>query len=101
VHAIRVVAAGDALLSSRITRRLIADIASRPHTQPTTYELAQLTNREREVLTLVGAGLSSDEIAARLCLGPLTAKTHVSGIMTKLGAHDRAHWSSPPTKLDW
>jgi DNA-binding NarL/FixJ family response regulator len=90
VHAIRVVAAGDALLSPRVTRRLIADIANRPHLEPTRYSLDHLTNREREVLTLVGSGLSNEDIAARLYLSPLTAKTHVSRIMTKLDAHDRA-----------
>lgn len=90
VHAIRVVAAGDALLSPRVTRRLIADIANRPHLEPTQYSLDRLTNREREILTLVGSGLSNDDIAARLHLSPLTAKTHLSRIMTKLNAHDRA-----------
>lgn len=90
VHAIRVVAAGEALLSPRVTRRLIADIASRPHLEPTHHHLDRLTNREREILTLVGSGLSNDDIAARLYLSPLTAKTHISRIMTKLDAHDRA-----------
>jgi DNA-binding NarL/FixJ family response regulator len=90
VHAIRVVAAGDALLSPRVTRRLIADIASRPRLASAGYRLDQLTDREREVLTLVGSGLSNSDIAGRLHLSPLTAKTHVSRIMTKLGAHDRA-----------
>jgi DNA-binding NarL/FixJ family response regulator len=90
VHAVRVVAAGEALLSPRVTRRLIADIASRPPAAATDYRIDQLTGREREVLTLVGSGLSNNDIAARLHVSPLTAKTHVSRIMTKLDAHDRA-----------
>ncbi|HJP76394.1 MAG TPA: response regulator transcription factor [Pseudonocardiaceae bacterium] len=90
VHAVRVVAAGEALLSPRVTRRLIADIASRPEVAATDYRIDQLTEREREILTLVGGGLSNNDIARRLHLSPLTAKTHVSRIMTKLDAHDRA-----------
>jgi DNA-binding NarL/FixJ family response regulator len=89
--AIRIVARGDALLSPGITRRLIADIAARPNPAAHgSYRVDQLTDREREVLTLVGSGLSNDEIAAKLYLSPLTAKTHVNRIMTKLDAHDRA-----------
>jgi DNA-binding NarL/FixJ family response regulator len=90
--AVRIVAGGDALLSPGVTRRLIADIAARPdpRTPAGAFRIDQLTEREREVLTLVGAGLSNDEIAARLYLSPLTAKTHVSRIMTKLDARDRA-----------
>ncbi|GAB3897371.1 response regulator transcription factor [Kibdelosporangium lantanae] len=90
VQAVRVVAAGEALLSPRITRKLIADIASRPEPHATTYRIDRLTDRERQVLTLVATGLANDEIAARLHVSPLTAKTHVSRIMTKLDAHDRA-----------
>ena len=90
VQAIRVVAAGDALLSPRVTRRLIADIANRPDLDSTQYRLEHLTDREREVLTLVGSGLSNEDMAARLHLSPLTVKTHISRIMTKLNAHDRA-----------
>jgi len=89
--AVRVIARGDALLSPGVTRRLIADIVSRPSApvaNPAT--LADLTAREREVLTLVGGGLSNDEIAVRLFLSPLTAKTHVSRTMSKVGARDRA-----------
>ncbi|MDR3033310.1 MAG: response regulator transcription factor [Kitasatospora sp.] len=91
LHAVRVAARGDALLSPSVTRRLITDIASRPQ-RPRTPDraLAVLTEREREVMTLVAAGLSNDEIAAKLYLSPLTAKTHVSRIMTKLNARDRA-----------
>ncbi|NUS09887.1 MAG: response regulator transcription factor [Streptomyces sp.] len=90
-HAIRVVAEGEALLSPRVTRRLIADIAGRP--EPPSVAggaLSGLTDREREVLTLVAAGLSNTEIAARLSLSPHTAKTHVNRAMTKLDARDRA-----------
>jgi DNA-binding NarL/FixJ family response regulator len=93
VHAIRVVAAGDALLSPGITRRLIADLVSRPRparSQIRPQVLAGLTGREREVLAQVAAGLSNDEIASALYLSPLTVKTHVSRMMTKLGVRDRA-----------
>jgi DNA-binding NarL/FixJ family response regulator len=91
IQAVRVVARGDALLSPSVTRRLITDIASRPERPLTSNEALEcLTEREREVMTLVAEGLSNDEIAARLFLSPLTAKTHVSRIMTKLNARDRA-----------
>jgi DNA-binding NarL/FixJ family response regulator len=91
VHAIRVVAAGEALLSPGITRRLIADLVSRPRpARSMPNVLAELTSREREVLARVAAGLSNDEIAAALYLSPLTVKTHVSRMMTKLGVRDRA-----------
>ncbi len=91
VHAIRVVAAGDALLSPGITRRLIADVVSRPRpVRGRPQVLAALTDREREVLAQVAAGLSNDEIAAALYLSPLTVKTHVSRMMTKLAVRDRA-----------
>ena len=74
-----------------MTRRLITDLASRPERPPTgDRALAGLTDREREVLALVAEGLSNDEIAVRLFLSPLTSKTHVSRIMTKLNARDRA-----------
>jgi DNA-binding NarL/FixJ family response regulator len=91
VQAVRVVARGDALLSPSVTRRLITDLARRPERPPPDGQaLHCLTVREREVMALVAAGLSNEEIAARLYLSPLTAKTHVSRIMTKLGARDRA-----------
>ena len=95
IQAVRVVARGDALLSPSVTRRLITDIATRPERplagdQASGKILAGLTDREREVMALVAEGLSNDEIAARLFLSPLTAKTHVSRIMTKLNARDRA-----------
>ncbi len=94
IQAVRVVAKGDALLSPSVTRRLITDLASRPERPPPNDSpgraLAVLTDRERQVLGLVAEGLSNDEIAARLFLSPLTSKTHVSRIMTKLDARDRA-----------
>ena len=91
LQAVRVVARGEALLSPSVTRRLITDIVSRPERPPVSGEiLARLTEREREVMTLVAAGLSNDEIAAQLFLSPLTSKTHVSRILTKLNARDRA-----------
>ena len=91
LHAIRVIAAGDALLAPRITRRLIAQFtAERVATRVAQDRLAVLTQREREVLALVGQGLSNDEIGAALFLSPATARTHVSRILTKLPARDRA-----------
>lgn len=91
LHAIEVVAKGEALLAPSVTRRLIEVFAAGPQAAPpSTGELAILTDREREVLALVGSGLSNDEIAARLVISPLTARTHVSRILTKTGARDRA-----------
>ena len=91
IQAVRVVAGGDALLAPSVTRRLITDIASRPERpQLDRSQLTGLTEREREVMGLVAGGLSNDEIAARLFVSPLTAKTHVSRILTKLNARDRA-----------
>lgn len=90
LQAVRVAARGDALLSPTITRRLIDEFVTRP---PDAYAVAgtdALTNREREVVELVGRGLSNDEIADRMVISPTTAKTHVSRAMTKLGARDRA-----------
>jgi DNA-binding NarL/FixJ family response regulator len=90
-HAVRVVARGDALLSPGVTRRLIAEFAARPAAEPPAAgRLGVLTDREREVLGLVGEGLSNDDIAARLYMSPATVKTHVSRVMGKLAAHDRA-----------
>ncbi len=89
IRAVRVAAAGDALLSPGITKRLLARVASGLKVAPDGPELSGLTEREREVLTLVGEGLTNQEIADRLYLSPLTAKTHVSRIMSKLGARDR------------
>jgi DNA-binding NarL/FixJ family response regulator len=119
LQAVRVVARGDALLAPSVTRSLIAAFAARPRPVPTARTggtdarseapgvssggtaadaavvarqvgLASLTDREREVVALVAAGLSNDEIGARLVVSPLTAKTHVSRAMTKLAARDRA-----------
>jgi DNA-binding NarL/FixJ family response regulator len=89
--AVRVVAGGEALLSPSVTRRLIAEFASQPgRSRPVPPELTELTDREREVMEVVAAGLSNDEIAARLVISPATAKTHVSRILLKVGARDRA-----------
>ncbi|MEV4624984.1 response regulator transcription factor [Micromonospora sp. NPDC049523] len=92
LDAIRVVARGDALLSPAATKGLIARFLSQPEDSAATVpaQLDLLTEREREVLMLVAAGLSNDDIAERLVLSPLTAKTHVNRAMTKLGARDRA-----------
>ncbi|MFE7216647.1 response regulator [Streptomyces sp. NPDC001698] len=90
IHAVRVAARGDALISPSVTRRLIAEFASRVRAPNPGPRLNALTEREREVMQLVAAGLSNDEIAARLVLSPATAKTHVSRIMTKLQVRDRA-----------
>ena len=91
LDAIRTIAAGDALLSPGATRALIARVVTqREQKLPEAGHLAALTRREREVLTLVASGLSNQEIAEELVLSPLTAKTHISRIMAKLGARDRA-----------
>ncbi|MFC9288340.1 response regulator [Streptomyces sp. NPDC057052] len=90
LRAVRAVVAGDALLSPGVTRRLIAEFAARSKEPAAASELARLTEREREVMALVGIGLSNEEIARRLVVSPLTAKTHVSRTMVKLGARDRA-----------
>ncbi|MGW0707406.1 response regulator [Streptomyces sp. NPDC002643] len=90
VRAVRAVVEGDALLSPGVTRRLISEFAARSKEPATMASLAELTEREREVMALVGIGLTNDEIARRLVVSPLTAKTHVSRTMVKLGARDRA-----------
>jgi DNA-binding NarL/FixJ family response regulator len=108
LRAVRVVAEGEALLAPSVTRRLIAEFAGRPdrlglpgrsgsipgrpqaHSRPFGVDLDVLTDREREVMALVGAGLSNEEIAGRLVVSPATARTHVSRAMVKLGARDRA-----------
>jgi DNA-binding NarL/FixJ family response regulator len=92
VAAVRVVAAGDALLAPRHTRRLIEAFVAQSGRATVREDdrLEELTAREREVLTLVGHGLSNREIAERLVLSPLTAKTHVARLFTKLRARDRA-----------
>jgi DNA-binding NarL/FixJ family response regulator len=90
-EAIRLVAAGEALLAPSITRRVIGSFArSRPRAPELATRLAQLTEREREIVVCVGEGLSNDEIADRLRISPTTAKTHVSRAMTKVDARDRA-----------
>jgi DNA-binding NarL/FixJ family response regulator len=90
VRAVRVVAAGEALLSPSITRRLIDEFADRAKVPPPDRSLTVLTDRERELVGLVGEGLSNDEIAQRLVLSPATVKTHVNRAMSKLHARDRA-----------
>jgi DNA-binding NarL/FixJ family response regulator len=90
VHAVRVAATGDALLSPGITRRLIGEYAQRAKAPPEAATLEELTDREREVMALAGTGLSNDEIAAKLVVSPATVKTHVSRAMVKLGCRDRA-----------
>jgi DNA-binding NarL/FixJ family response regulator len=91
LRAIRVVAAGDALLAPSITRRLITEFAARPEPNaPPPRALRTLTEREVEILLLVAHGLSNQDVANRLFISPLTAKTHVSHILTKLDCRDRA-----------
>jgi DNA-binding NarL/FixJ family response regulator len=90
LRAVRAVAAGDALLSPSVTRRLIEAFAAAPTEVRTDVDLELLTKREREVMALVGTGLSNDEIADLLFVSVATAKTHVNRAMTKLGARDRA-----------
>jgi DNA-binding NarL/FixJ family response regulator len=91
LDAIRVVAAGDALLSPAATKGLIARFLAQPCPEPAAADrLAALTPREREVMMLIGQGLSNDEIAERLFVTPVTAKTHANRAMAKLGARDRA-----------
>ena len=89
IRAVHVVAGGDALLSPRVTKRLLERVAGTFHQPPDVSRLAVLTDREREVLGLVGQGLNNEEIGRALYLSPLTAKTHVSRIMSKLLARDR------------
>jgi DNA-binding NarL/FixJ family response regulator len=90
LRAVRAVAGGEALLSPSVTRRLIAEFATRAKEPMRSPELDHLTDREREVMALVAEGLSNEEIARRLYVSPATAKTHVSRAMIKLHARDRA-----------
>ncbi|MFD1150191.1 response regulator [Saccharothrix hoggarensis] len=91
LHALTVVAEGDALLAPSVTRKLIEEFANRPeHRRPDPKALRELTAREREILALVAAGMSNEEIADHLVISPATSRTHVSRVMTKLGARDRA-----------
>lgn len=90
LDAIEVVAAGDAMITPKVTRRLIAEFAARRDPAETPPALLELTDREKEVLSLVARGLSNAEIANRIWITPLTAKTHVRNILRKLGCRDRA-----------
>jgi DNA-binding NarL/FixJ family response regulator len=91
LRAVRIVAAGDSLLSPSVTRRVVEAFASGPApTGPLVSSLEELTDREREIVALVGTGLSNHEIAEHLVISPATARTHVSRAMLKLGARDRA-----------
>ncbi|NKZ04009.1 response regulator [Actinomadura latina] len=90
IHAVRVAARGDALITPSVTRRLIGEFAGRVDVPAPGPRLKALTEREREVMLLVAAGQSNDEIAARLVLSPATVKSHVSRIMAKVGVRDRA-----------
>ena len=89
IRAVHVVAAGDALLSPTVARRLLERLSSELRETPDASQLSVITDREREVLALVGQGLTNEEIGKQLFLSPLTAKTHVSRIMAKLAARDR------------
>ena len=88
-QAVRVVAAGDALLSPSVTRRVVSQFAHRPAAAPNGNRLGVLTEREREVVRLVATGLSNDDIARELVISPLTAKTHITRAIAKLGVRDR------------
>lgn len=91
LRALRVVASGEALLAPTVTRKLITEFVARPDQRRLdTSVLSELTDREREVLALVAGGMSNDEIAVHLVISPATSRTHVSRILTKLGARDRA-----------
>jgi DNA-binding NarL/FixJ family response regulator len=90
IRGVRAVARGDGLLAPSVTRRLIEEYATRAKQPRLSSDLDRLTEREREVVSLVAEGLSNDEIAGRLFMSAATAKTHVSRAMTKLGARDRA-----------
>jgi DNA-binding NarL/FixJ family response regulator len=90
IHAIEVIAAGDALISPKVTRRLIAEFAARRDPRQSSPRLTELTERERDILQLVARGLSNPEIAGQLVISPLTAKSHVRNIQRKLDCHDRA-----------
>ena len=91
LRAVRLAAAGESLLSPSVTRRVIASFSARGPVDRSGHErLGDLTEREREVLALIGEGLSNHEIGTRLVVSPATARTHVSRVMTKLGARDRA-----------
>jgi DNA-binding NarL/FixJ family response regulator len=90
IHGVRVVAAGEALLSPAVTRRLISEFAAKTRTPRRVGGISELTAREREVVTLIAAGLSNEEIAGQLYVSGSTVKTHVGRAMMKLAARDRA-----------
>ena len=90
LRGVRAVAGGDALLSPGVTRRLVQEYATRARRPPPSRRFDVLTDREREVVSLVANGLTNEEIAGKLYVSPATAKTHVNRAMTKLGARDRA-----------
>ncbi|SFB15733.1 two component transcriptional regulator, LuxR family [Amycolatopsis marina] len=90
LHAVRVAARGDALLAPSITRKLINRYVSQPLNATTGEGLKELTNREREAVALVAQGMSNEQVASRMVISPLTAKTHINRAMTKLHARDRA-----------
>jgi DNA-binding NarL/FixJ family response regulator len=90
LHAVRVAARGDALLAPSITRKLIDEFVAHPPEQGRPAALAELTNREREIVTLAARALSNDDIAERLTISPATVKTHINRAMSKLAARDRA-----------
>ncbi|WP_405680794.1 response regulator [Streptomyces sp. NBC_01238] len=90
LHAVRVAARGDALLAPSITRKLINRYVTQPFNTGAETGLDELTNREREAVVLVAQGLSNDQIADRMVISPMTAKTHINRAMTKLHARDRA-----------
>jgi DNA-binding NarL/FixJ family response regulator len=91
LHAVRVAARGEALLAPSITRKLIDRYVTQPLHTGAGAELDELTNREREAVALLAQGLSNDQIADRMVISPMTAKTHINRAMTKLHARDRAH----------
>ena len=95
LNAIRVIAAGDALLAPSVTRRLVEEFARTPRaaatSRPGQPDLRAVTAREREVLALIACGLSNTEIAGQLSISPATTKTHVGHLLTKLDARDRVH----------
>ena len=91
LEAVHVIARGEALLAPSVTRRLISEFASRPQRLTSVpRSMSELTEREREVLLLIARGMNNEEIAGALVISPATSKTHVSRIMSKLGARDRA-----------
>lgn len=101
LHAIRVIAGGDALLSPSVTRQLVAEFARQPQVPIPARRLEDVTGREAEVLVLVAAGLSNTEIAERLYISVATAKTHIGRLLMKLHARDRAQLVIAAASRDW